>query len=182
VLIHDGFLYAYSVENQGADHAIYLARWPVKQLAGLEARALDDPQWWTDDGFVPQSTLHDDAMPTAIFKDGQVELSVHYDAARKQFIEIQMQGLFVADANTQIGARTAPRPEGPWSALVPFYRPTESTLPNAGDLAAYAAKAHPEQRGGDLVLTYVVNDLKRFPPGDRLYYPQVVRAHYSASE
>lgn len=177
VLIHDGHVYAYTVDNRDAGHAIYLARWPEAELLGLSAGALDDPEWWTSTGFVRQSALSDDgAQLEPLFPDGQVELSVHYDARRKRFVEIQMQGLFVADPATQIGQRSAPRPEGPWSALSPFFRPAEHTLPNAGDLAAYAAKAHPEQRGADWVISYVVNDLKRFPPGDNVYYPKLLRA------
>jgi hypothetical protein len=173
VLVHGEFVYAYAVNNQDQDHSIYLARWPRRVLAGRDT--LDDPQWWTQAGFLQESAIRDESELKAIWSDGQVELSVHFDATAKRFIEIQMQGLFVGDANTQIGLRTAERPEGPWSALTPFFRPSESTLPNAADLAAYAAKAHPEQRGADLVLSYVVNDLKRFPPGDRVYYPQIVR-------
>lgn len=176
VLVHDRFVYAYAVHHQGTDHAIYLARWPESKLSGLAADALQDPEWWTTTGFVHQHAVADSAQLQPLFRDGQVELSVHYDQARGRFVEIQMQGLFVADDTTQIGARTAPHPEGPWSSLTPFFRPPEQALPNASDLAAYAAKAHPEQRGGALVLSYVVNDLKRFPPADSVYYPKIVRA------
>lgn len=179
VLVHERFLYAYAVNNQDRDHAIYLARWPLAELAGLPDHALDEPQWWTSTGFTAQSKLKQDSELKALWSDGQVELSVHFDPARKRFVSIQMQGLFVADMRTQLGLRSAERPEGPWSALRPLFRPGERTLPNAADLAAYAAKAHPEQRGADLVLSYVVNDLKRFPPADRVYYPQIVRAHYA---
>jgi hypothetical protein len=178
VLVHGEFLYAYAVNNHDQDHAIFLARWSRKELTGLKAEAFADPEWWTQTGFVRQSAIHEANQLKAIWSDGQVELSVHYDTATKRFVEIQMQGLFVSDANTQIGLRTAEHPEGPWSQLTPFFRPSESTLANAADLAAYAAKAHPEQRGADLVLSYVVNDLKRFPPGDRVYYPQIVRVRY----
>jgi hypothetical protein len=175
VLIQGAYVYAYAVENQPQDHAIFLARWPVRELAGLAAGALDDPEWFTDAGFVRQSALPPTAAPAALFQAGQVELSVHFDAAQSSFVEVQMQGLFVSDPQTQLALRTAPKPEGPWSALSPVYRPSESQLPNAADLAAYAGKAHPEQRSDGLVLTYVVNDLKHFPPGDQVYYPQVLR-------
>jgi len=181
VQISGEHLYAYGVENQGQGHAIYLARWPLAKLTQLAQGALDDPEWWVDQGFVAQSALPPGAMPSPLFQDGQVELSVHYEPERQRFVELQMQGLFVSDARTQLGMRTAPRPEGPWSALQPFYRPDESGAPNAADLAAYAGKAHPEQRGADLVLTYVVNDLKRFPPSDAVYYPQVLRLGYRAA-
>lgn len=180
VMVHESWLYAYAVDTQSASHTIYLARWPLAQLSGLKEHALDNPQWWTPAGFVAQADLDPKqrgASPAPLFDDGQIELSVHYDATRGRFMEIQMQGLFVADTNTQLGFRTALRPEGPWSTLTAMFRPTESSLGNASDLAAYAAKAHPEQRGADLVLTYMVNDLKRFPPADNVYYPQVLRAH-----
>ena len=141
-------------------------------------RKLDDPEWWFDQKFVAQRALPEGAAPSPLFEDGQVELSVHYEPARQRFVELQMQGLFVNDERTQLAMRVAPRPEGPWSALEPFCRPAESSAANVADLAAYAGKAHPEQRGADLVLTYVVNDLKRFPPKDALYYPQVLRLDY----
>ena len=178
VLLSGEYLYAYGVENQGADHAVYLARWKLTTLAHLPHGALDDPEWWTGAAFVAQSALPEGALPGALFQDGQVEISVHYEPERQRFVELQMQGLFVSDARTQLGLRSAARPEGPWSALDPFYRPAESSLPNATDLAAYAGKAHPEQRGAELVLSYVVNDLKRFPPQDAVYYPQVLKLSY----
>ena len=177
VLVHDGFVYAYAVNNQNSEHAIYLARWREAELLGLSSHALDDPEWWTQAGYVRQSALSDEGQLEPLFRDGQVELSVHYDTTRERFIEIQMQGLFVAEQTTQIGQRSAPHPEGPWSALTPFFRPAEHALPNAPDLAAYAAKAHPEQRGAAWVISYVVNDLKRFPPADNVYYPKLIRVN-----
>jgi len=180
VLIHGEHLYAYGVENKGQGHAVYLARWPLSRLARLPERALEDPEWWVERAFVAQSALPEGTQPSALFQEGQVELSVHYEPERRRFVQLQVQGLFLSEAGTQLGMRTAPRPEGPWSALQPFFRPPESALPNAADLIAYAAKVHPEQRGADLVLTYVVNDLKRFPPRDAVYYPQVLRLSYRA--
>ncbi|MEY4580199.1 MAG: hypothetical protein RL701_4902 [Pseudomonadota bacterium] len=177
VLIHDGQLYAYAVDEPSPEHAVYLARWSLAQLAGLAQGALDDPEWWTARGFVRESALHG-AQPALLFKPGQAELSVHFEPARARFVEVQMSGLFVTDPKTQLSMRTALRPEGPWSDALPFFRPGEAALANAADWAAYAGKAHPEQRGADLVLTYVVNDLKRFPPTDQVYYPQVLRAQY----
>lgn len=152
-----------------------LVRWPLTQLSELSEQALNDPEWWTEGGFVRQSSMTAAMIPAALFGHGQIELSVHYDAAQQRFIEVQMRGLFLSDPNTQLGIRTAPRPEGPWSAFAPVFQPPESALPEAAELIAYAAKAHPEQHGDGLVLTYMVNHLKRFPPPDRVYYPQVLR-------
>jgi hypothetical protein len=178
VIAHGGYVYAYAVNNQGQDHAIFLARWALERLHGLPEGALRDPEWFTAAGFVPESALFEGAEPAALFRDGQVEFSVHYERERKRFVQIQMQGLFISEASTRIGMRTATRPEGPWSPLAAFYRPGESALTNAGDLAAYAAKAHPEQRGADLVLTYVVNDVKHPTPPDAVYYPEPLRLRY----
>jgi hypothetical protein len=180
VMVYRGQLYAYAVSIQGGDHAIFLARWPTETLTGLPPGALGDPEWFTASGFVRESALPEGAEPVALFADGQVEFSVHYEPERHRFVEIQMQGLFVSDAATQIGLRSAAQPEGPWSTLSAFYRPAESSLAEAGDLAAYAAKAHPEQRGADLVLTYVVNDVKHPTPPDSVYYPEPLRLRYSS--
>ena len=177
VLIHGEHLYAYGVENAG-DHAVCLARWRLSDLARLPSGALDEPEWWVDQSFVAQRNIPQGATPSALFRDGQVELSVHYEPERQRFVQVQMQGMFASDARTQLGLRTAARPEGPWSALSLFFRPPEGSRPNAGDLIAYAGKVHPEQRGADLIVTYVVNDLKRFPPQDAVYYPQVLRVDY----
>jgi hypothetical protein len=177
VLIHAGYLYAYAVENQAQNHAVFLVRWSIRDLLGLSAAALSKPAWFTAHGFELESELLQHGTPTALFTAGQVEFSVHYASAARQFVQIQMSGLFVSDANTQLTLRTAPNPEGPWSAPLGFFRPPEYALPNAGDLAAYAGKAHPEQRGAGTILTYVVNDVKRPTPPDTVYYPQPLQLH-----
>jgi hypothetical protein len=178
VLLHQDYLYAYAVENQARNHAVFLARWRVADLAGLPEGALGSPEWFSGRGFEPERALSPEHGPAALFVDGQVEFSVHYEARAQRFVQVQMQGLFVADPNTRLAMRTAVRPEGPWSALQPFFRPEESRLPDPRDLAAYAAKAHPEQRGADVVVTYIVNDTKQPTPGDALYYPQPLQLQY----
>jgi hypothetical protein len=178
VLVHDGYLYAYAVENQAQNHAVFLARWPIAALRGLPRGSLSNPAWFTAQGFELEGELLAHGMPAPLFGDGQVEFSVHYETSRRRFVQIQIQGLFLSDANTQLAMRTASHPEGPWSLPLAFYRPAESALPNAADLAAYAAKAHPEQRGADGILTYVVNDVKRPTPADTVYYPQPLQLHY----
>jgi hypothetical protein len=178
VLVHEGYLYAYAVENQAPNHAVFLARWPIADLRGLPRGALSNPAWFTEQGFELESQLLVHGTPAPLFGDGQVEFSVHYETARRRFVQIQVEGLFLSAANTQLAMRTAPHPQGPWSALRAFYRPPESALPNATDLAAYAAKAHPEQAGAEGILTYVVNDVKRPTPADTVYYPQPLQLHY----
>jgi len=181
VLVDGGYLYAYAVQNDDREHALYLARFALAALAGLRAGALDDPEWFTGPGgFVKQSAQ---ARPAALFTDGQVELSVHHDAGLQRFVSVQMQGLLLADPKTVLAYRTAPRPEGPWSSLRPLLRPSEAQRPDVAQLVAYAGKAHPEQRAPhklaaagrtQLVLSYVAHDLASPLPPDALYYPQLV--------
>ena len=174
VLIYGDFLYAYAVENQAQDHAVFLVRWPLAKLLGVAQGALDNPAWYTSQGFESEAELLQHGTPAALFTDGQVEFSVHFDARSGRFVQVQITGLFLNDPHTQLSVRTAPQPEGPWSDAQPFYRPAESTLANAADLAVYAGKVHPEQEPENII-TYVVNDVTKATPGDALYYPQVLR-------
>jgi hypothetical protein len=172
-LVWEGYLYAYASYGDSRRHAIALARWPLDKLAALPEHALDDPEWFADGRFQRQST---GVIPQVLFEDGQIELSVHFDAKRKQFIEVQTQGMHLADPTTQIVYRTAPQPEGPWSAATALMGPSEVERADAKDLITYAAKAHPEQDADGLVITYVVNDPTTHTPDDALYYPRFVVA------
>jgi len=172
VLLHEDELYVYAVRNDDREHAIYLARFSITDLARLAAGSLADPEWFTGDaGFVRKSA---GAVPRMLFRDGQTELSVHWDVARRRFIEVQMRGLWLSDPKTALAYRTAPEPQGPWSALHTLMRPKEAARPDVAQLVAYAGKAHPEQRGKGLVVSYVVHDLRSPLPPDALYYPELV--------
>jgi hypothetical protein len=172
VLIDGDYLYAYAAKNRDDDHAISLARFTLSELQALRERALADPEWYTARGYQRQSA---GASAATLIADGQIEFSVHYDAHLRCFVQIQMRGLFVSDPNTAIVMRTAPRPEGPWSAPLALFKPPVPPGTDPSKLLAYAAKAHPEQRGADLVLTYVENDVAHPTPLDTVYYPEVLR-------
>jgi hypothetical protein len=172
VLLHDGYLYAYAPRNDDRTHAVHLARWPLARLGRVPAGSLADPEWFTAQGFVAQSR---GAQPSALFADGQTELSVHYDRERARFVEVQMRGLMLSDPRTALAYRTAQHPEGPWSELIALWRPPQAERSDAQHLVAYAAKAHPEQAGPQLVVSYVVHDLKTLVPADPLYFPELVR-------
>jgi len=70
--------------------------------------------------------------------------------------------------------RAAPALTGPWSAPQMVYRPPEYYRPN---MMIYAAKAHPELTGGDLILTYATNTFKFAEQltDSLIYYPRFVR-------
>jgi hypothetical protein len=110
-------------------------------------------------------------VPQALFAEGQTEFTVHYEPLLNQFLEIQTVGFGQAD----LGFRLAETPSGKRSLLEPFYRPKE--YGDAGVLI-YAAKAHPQLEGADLVLTYATNivGFGRLVARDDLYYPRFLRA------
>lgn len=172
VLVDGDHLYAYAAKNDDADHAIYLARFELAALRGLPAGALGDPEWFTGRSYQRQSA---GAVPDVVLPGGQIEFSVHYDRRLERFVQFQTRGLFASDPQTAIVMRTAPRPEGPWSEPVPIYVPPVPAGADPNKLLAYAAKAHPEQRGADLVLTYMQNDVANPAPIDSVYYPEVLR-------
>jgi hypothetical protein len=175
VLIDGDYLYAYAARNRDDDHAISLARFALSELATLREHALDDPEWYTARGYRRQSA---GAVAQTLIAEGQIEFSVHYAARLACFVQIQMRGLFVSDPRTAIVMRTAPRPEGPWSAPRALWKPAAPPGTDASKLLAYAAKAHPEQRGADEVLTYVENDVAHPTPLDAVYYPEVLRVAF----
>ena len=87
-----------------------------------------------------------------------------------RFVQVQTRGF---GAST-VAARTAHRPEGPWSELVDLARPEES---GRDGVLVYAAKAHPELTGAELVVTYATNttDLATLVADRSLYYPRFLR-------
>jgi hypothetical protein len=99
-----------------------------------------------------------------------MEFSVQWDAQRDKFLEVQSVGF----GASEIAIRWAGQIEGSWSGLKKVYRPPESGRPDA---FVYAAKAHPELRGADFVITYVANsrDFGILTRDPSIYYPRFVR-------
>jgi hypothetical protein len=175
VMQHGDYLYVYAAKNADDDHTVYLARFALTQLHGLSAGALSDPEWYTTQGYRGQSA---GAVPAPVLAGGQIELSVHFQPQLQQFIEIQTRGLFTSDPQTGIVIRTSSTPEGPWSEPRTILRPSAPDHTDPTKLLTYAAKAHPEQRGADLVLTYMQNDVSSPTPNDAVYYPEVLRVQF----
>lgn len=166
VLSQGGHLYAYGSSPGG--NAAHLARWPEERAAAGDLR---DPQWWCggDLGWRNESTLQ--GLPAVLFTDAQVEFGVHFEPRFKSYLQIQTIGFGAVD----LGFRTAPRPEGPWSPLSRFYSPQQtSSMPG---MLTYAAKSHPFLAGADLVVTYATNHLEpqRLISCSALYYPRFLQ-------
>ena len=107
--------------------------------------------------------------------DGMVsEFSVErfQNNGRWEFLLVQSEPLFGA----RILARTAPRPEGPWSGPVAVHSVSE--IENKPSLFTYAAKGHVHlSRRGEVLVTYIVNSHKfsELVNDATLYRPRFVR-------
>ena len=162
------YLYAFSVKEPG-NHAVYLARWQVDSLLAGTTHAIE---WWTGDSsaWVLESKMT--RGPTVLFTDGETEFSVIYDAGTEQYLSIQTVGFGAAD----VMMRTSPALSGPWSALQLIYEPPEKSKP---EVIIYAAKAHPELSGADLIISYNTNAPEELIINDTtLYYPRLIRVDW----
>jgi hypothetical protein len=137
-------------------------------IVARTAAVADFASWrfWSKDGWV------DDVEKAAELFD---------EAGSENSVSRLADGSYVAvhtrfGLSDEIRARTAPRPEGPWSAATTIYR-----CPDAGwskNYFCYAAKAHPEiAKGAELIVTYATNSSEL---GDhfkdlRIYWPRFVR-------
>ena len=148
-------------------HDVYLLRWPLTAAANGDLRS---PEWWSgsDQGWIPQKELA--RRPVPVFTEGSMEFSVQWDPQRKKFLEVQSVGF----GASEIAVRWAQRLEGPWSEPRQVFRPPESDRPDA---FVYAAKAHPELTGAELVITYAANcrDFGILVRDLSIYYPRFVR-------
>jgi hypothetical protein len=159
-------VYAFGAQEPVNPHPIHVVRWRVDDV---RKGNLLDHEWWAgpDIGWVADSST---AARWPVFENGQSEFSIHYDTITRRFLELQTNGFGAAD----VVIRSAPALTGPWTPQRLLYRPSEYYQP---DIMIYAAKAHPQLSGADLVLTYATNSF-RFEQsvGDSLiYYPRFLR-------
>jgi hypothetical protein len=142
---------------------LYLARWPRS-----DASASSKPEWWTGSAW-----SGDFASSEVVIEHGSTEFTIHEDLGGRM-------------CHTQLNAtdgvitmRWANRPEGPWSEAESVFVPEEEAREDA---FVYAAKAHPQLEGADVVLTYASNaDVDVCLADQSLYYPRFVRVTLEAS-
>jgi len=155
------------------EHTIHLVRWSVAEVMDGD---LMQPQWWAGeaDGWVAQQELV--GAPQALFSEGQTEFTIHHEPLLERYLEIQTIGFGRAD----LGYRLSDAPTGAWTALQAFYRPEEQQIP---DVLIYAAKAHPQLEGADLVLTYATNIVGygQLVAHTDLYYPRFLRTSFKTN-
>lgn len=160
VLRVDDWLYLYG--TRGDRHAVFLVRVPVE---AARAGDLSRVERYCGGAFRP------DCAPDTLIAWGAPEFSVHFEPALDAYVFVYSAGF----GPTTIAWRTAPAPEGPWSAPTDVFRPPESFAEGA---FVYAAKAHPAlETPGGLAVTYVPSSFGETPPDlqDRYYFPHFVR-------
>lgn len=172
VLPHEGYLYAFGTPDADKTHPLMVARWP---LDALTKEGLPQPEWWgAKAGWFTDLDAH---ARVPLFDQGQSEMSVHFDATNGRFVAVQSIGFGAAD----VGIRQADTLTDTWTSPQRVYSPPEKAKPNA---TIYAAKAHPELEGADLVLTYATNSFRfmdHLEDADS-YYPHFVRLMHCANQ
>ena len=157
-------VYAFGSQQGVKSVPIHVMRWAVKDFRNGNLRA---PEWWagTDIGWVADSSR---APRFPVFENGQAEFTVHYDTVTGRFLEVQTNAFGPAD----VTIRSARELTGPWTPQRMLYRPSEFYQPA---IMIYAAKAHPELSGADLLLTYATNSFRPQQGDSLIYYPRFLR-------
>ena len=148
---------------------MHLVRWQLKDAIEGD---LTKPEWWAgaEAGWVAQEKLTE--LPSPVFKGGQTEFTVHYDAGLECYVQFQFEGFPLSP----IGFRTARVLTGPWSELDDFYEPKKIKSDDPEQML-YAAKAHPEQTADGLAMTYCSNtfQLESLFENLELYFPRFLQ-------
>ncbi len=182
-LVEPPYLYLFNLNFLEADNdAIFLARWHIDSLLSgqpdaferwqIKPRQPDGFEWWMgiDKTWVHHSELK---TPSILFTGGASEFSVVYDELTDQYLSIQAVGFGAAD----IMIRTSPGLTGPWTDSQLLYQPLEKSI---AEVMIYAAKAHPEIIGADLVLSYNTNAPFRIIFEDTtIYYPVLLKCNWN---
>jgi len=159
---HEGYIFAYGA-SEPSGQSVYLARWP--ESAAMSGR-LRQPEWWTAQGWSSE------ADPLPLLPGAGTEFTVHHDAARRTFIQLQTLGF----GDATVAWREAPAPQGPWGAASVLYRP------HAAGWWIYQGKAHPWLTGAPLVATYSTNapNERELASNPARYRPRFLRIDLSA--
>ena len=149
VLLWQSYVYAFGTSDPDKTHPVYSTRWPVEDVASGD---LMSPESWH------------------LLDNGQSELTILWDEFSDSFVVFQTDGFGPAN----IVYRFASGLMSPWSDKQIIYRPPEYDRPN---VMIYAAKAHPQLEGADLVMTYATNtsEFAEHFSDSTIYYPRFVR-------
>lgn len=166
----EDFIYAFGSQEGIPRHPIYLTRWTLNEFTLGNLKRIE---WWdsSTNNWIQQSHL--DSIPKPIFIDGQTEFTVHYEKRINKFLCIQTLEFGASNLYYRISENLT----GPWSDPIKLFEPPEKNKPN---IMIYAAKAHPQLTGSELVLTYATNTFKFSDifSDTLLYYPRFVRLNF----
>lgn len=152
----DGHLYMLTVKET-KEHPVLLNRLALDKLNNpmAELEYLGANKTWK------KGLLGEDA--TVLVKQAATEISLHYDAQRRQWVMVHTHPAFFSK---DVVIRQAPTLEGPWEQKVstlPLYQEMTPQDPHYDpETFCYAAKAHPQFNPGKpdtLVVTYACNSL-----------------------
>ncbi|MFZ5569006.1 MAG: DUF4185 domain-containing protein [Thermodesulfobacteriota bacterium] len=148
-------------------HPVFLVRWRTDSARQGDLSA---PQWFRSDTGLWVGQKEFMKRPIPVFDGGQMEFSVHYDPRQQQYLQVQTMSFW----NPDIVVRRGREVTGPWSRPLSLFQPPES---GRKGLVVYAAKAHPELSGADLIMTYAVNTFEKADLHENadLYYPKFVK-------
>jgi hypothetical protein len=170
ILKNDNYIYAFNSHEGLPGHPIYITRWPLREFVNEN---LNGVEWWdrSANSWIRQSQL--DSIPEPIYVDGQTEFTVHYEKRINKFLCIQT----LEFGASNLYYRTSESLTGPWSDPIKLFEPPDKTKPN---IMIYAAKAHPQLTGSDLVLTYATNTFQFSDlfSDTLIYYPRFVKLNF----
>lgn len=149
------------------DRSLLLARAPTVSVERAETWAYFSGR--ESGGRAGWSRSLSDAAPIATGL--APELSIHFLPAMHAYVMVHSE----PPLGRGVQARTAPRPEGPWSDPLSLYRAPDTDR----EALTYAAKAHPELSGPDsLLITYCANstDFWYMASHAEMYLPRAIRS------
>ncbi len=157
LMVDPPWIYVYGFHDSDSDRRALLARTPMGTLGEAGCWRFFDGDSW----------VRDPNEAKALFSGASVEYSVHKTRSGDYFYVSNDEG----GMSRRIVARTAPRPEGPWSE--PFL--VGEAPEHEGTVFAYNAKAHPEASPPNaLLISYNLNttDLDQVVEEADIYRPR----------
>jgi len=163
-------LYVFGVANVGRlERKMLVARVPEDRIERPEEwQVYAGPERWSAD--------QGEAVPIAGAASSEFSIFQASIGGARRWVWIQSEPLF----GHRILARTAERPEGPWSEPIALH--TVAEVQGKSSLFTYAAKGHQQLSGKDgLLVTYIVSShqFSELVNNAALYRPRCVRVPWS---
>jgi hypothetical protein len=170
ILEIEDYIYSFNSHEGIPGHPIYITRWPLSEFIPGNLMGIE---WWdrTEKSWIRQSRLN--SLPEPIYVGGQTEFTVHYESKINKFLCIQT----LEFGASNLYYRMSKSLTGPWSDPIKLFEPSDKKKPN---IMIYAAKAHPQLTGSDLVITYATNTFQFTDlfSDTLIYYPRFVKVNF----